>query len=150
MKHPAGPLHSRHLTDRMAQDIAILHSRCFDHPWSAKEFSNLLKATGIYGIGLFLSQRILAFCLIRVILDEAEILTLCVHPDYRQAGLGQKILAASEALASDLGIQRFFLEVSVRNEAALALYKKQGWNQEGLRRAYYRDGADAHILTKSL
>lgn len=140
----------RHLSDASALEVARLHARCFDHPWSAKEFEGLLASTGIYGLGLYLGAALIGLSLIRAIMDEAEILTIGIDPAHRKQGMGEHLLSASEALVGNLGIRRFFLEVSVRNADALRLYEKSGWQNEGLRKAYYRDGSDARVLSKLL
>ncbi|WP_019960382.1 ribosomal protein S18-alanine N-acetyltransferase [Woodsholea maritima] len=140
----------RHLSHASSNEVAALHARCFDHPWSAKEFEGLLASTGIYGLGLYLGAGLIGLSLIRAILDEAEILTIGIDPAHRHQGMGAHLLKASESLVSGLGTRRFFLEVSVRNDGALRLYQSSGWQSEGLRKAYYRDGSDARVLSKLL
>ena len=84
--------------------------------------------------------------LARVAADEAEILTLAVHPERRRHGLGSALLGAAVDRAIASGARSMFLEVAVTNKAARALYAAHGFVEAGLRRRYYSDGTDALIL----
>ena len=89
-----------------------------------------------------------------MVAGEAEILTIAVDPSHRRSGLGQVLLAAASDLASQQGGEALFLEVSVDNEPALALYDRAGFVRVGLRRGYYTgpDGRpiDALVLRRNL
>lgn len=81
------------------------------------------------------------------ILDEGHITLLATHPAYRHQGLGQAMLWALIALARQRGLEWVTLEVRVSNRAAIALYRKFGFQEVGCRRQYYRDnGEDALVL----
>jgi ribosomal-protein-alanine N-acetyltransferase len=84
--------------------------------------------------------------LARVAADEAEILTLAVVPTVRRTGLGFALLDAATELVTSLSARAIFLEVSVTNIAARALYTKAGFIQAGRRRQYYSDASDALVL----
>jgi RimJ/RimL family protein N-acetyltransferase len=53
--------------------------------------------------------------------------------DYRGRGLGTKLLAACLGRAQNAGLEKVELQVFSDNAAAIALYKKLGFCQEGLR-----------------
>ena len=82
--------------------------------------------------------------------DEAEILTLAVHPTARRRGIAARLTAQAAAAARSLGVVRLFLEVAEDNAPARALYAALGFQPAGRRRGYYarKDGpaADALIL----
>jgi ribosomal-protein-alanine N-acetyltransferase len=81
------------------------------------------------------------------ILEEAHITVLAIHPDYQKQGLGQALLLALLVLAWKRGLEWATLEVRASNQAAIALYKKFGFETVGHRRKYYQDtGEDALIL----
>ena len=89
------------------------------------------------------------FILIRVVVDEAEILTLAVRPSARRAGLGVRLVEAAVVRAAALGAERMFLEVAEGNVAARALYARSGFVEMGRRRGYYShaDGRREDALT---
>lgn len=86
-----------------------------------------------------------------LVIDEAHISTLAVHPDWRRQGLGSLIMAALLDKAVERGAAVATLEVRVSNEAAQNLYRTFGFEQTGLRRHYYQDNnEDALIMTTPL
>ncbi len=85
--------------------------------------------------------------LLRTAADEAEILTLAVHPEARRRGVGHALLTSGLALSDAAAV---FLEVAAANLPALALYYAAGFSQCGLRRQYYADGGDALVLRRLL
>jgi len=132
-------------------DLAALHALVFTRPppWPAAEFAATLASPGA-----FLLHESHGFLLARVILDEAELVTLATAPAARRQGIGCRLLAAFMAQAAARGAATAFLEVATDNSAALALYDQAGFTVQGRRRDYYRspDGQrqDALILTFAL
>jgi ribosomal-protein-alanine N-acetyltransferase len=124
--------------------MAAIHAAAFApaDAWSAGVFALQLAMPNI--IGLLHQQG--GIILARVAADEAEILTLAVVPTVRRAGLGFSLLAAATNLATSLGARTIFLEVSVTNIAARALYTKAGFILAGQRPRYYSDASDALVL----
>ena len=81
---------------------------------------------------------------------EAELLRIAVDSSHRGHSLGRALLDTCEAELSRMGITALLLEVRVSNAAARALYEASGWKQEGLRKAYYKNGEDAALYRKPL
>ncbi len=131
--------------------LAALHAACFDtpRPWQAEEFTRILDDRGV-----FLIAAPSGFALGRVLVDEAELLTLAVDPGARRRGAGRSLLRRFEAEARDRAAGTAFLEVASGNAPALALYQAAGWATAGRRPGYYRkpDGSriDAITLRKAL
>ena len=99
------------------------------------------------------AQSLQGFALGRIILDEAELLTLAVDPSHQRQGLGQALLAGFEAEANARGARTAFLEVAATNTAARALYERAGWVETGRRTAYYAATPariDAILMTRAL
>jgi [ribosomal protein S18]-alanine N-acetyltransferase len=127
--------------------LARLHAQAFATPWSEAEFADLLNQAGVFAV---LEPD--GFILIRVVLDEAEILTLAVRPEARRAGLGGRLTGQGALAAAAAGAERLFLEVAEDNTAARALYDRAGFRQIGRRKAYYAapDGARTDALVLGL
>lgn len=132
--------------------IAHLHASAFEgqgRAWSIEEFATLLESTHTVHVG---DDR--CFALGRVIVDEAELLTIATAPTYRRRGLACAALSAFEHAAHARGAAQVFLEVSEDNPAAHRLYVSAGYDQTARRAGYYHmpDGrtVDALILRKSL
>lgn len=90
------------------------------------------------------------FALWRGLGDEAEILSIAVAPDVRRRGMAEALLAEILVSAAAEGLRALFLEVDSGNVAARALYEKAGFEKVGVRRRYYRNGADALVLRRDL
>ncbi len=89
------------------------------------------------------------FVVWRVVADEAEIITIGVHPDARRGGIAAAMLALVENDVKARGGKKIFLEVAENNAPARALYENNGYNRIGVRPKYY-DGIDAILMEKKL
>ena len=76
--------------------LAAVHARAFPAPWSRDEFAALLAQPGVLAV-----VEPDGFILIRVVLDEAEILTLAVRPAARRAGLGGRLVGQAAVAAAN-------------------------------------------------
>jgi [ribosomal protein S18]-alanine N-acetyltransferase len=86
-----------------------------------------------------------------MIVDEAHICTLAVHPEWRGKGLGDLLLQylLDKALVLEAAVAT--LEVRASNHVAQRLYRKYTFAEAGLRKGYYQDDhEDALIMTTVL
>lgn len=128
--------------------LAALHAQSFPaypRPWSASEFGDLLAAPGV-----FLLDQNAGFLMGRIVLDEAELLTVAVDPLHRRGGIGRSLMSAFANRAARRGATRAFLEVADTNTAAIGLYQRAGWARAGFRRGYYAPGVGAVVMTLAL
>ncbi len=129
--------------------IAQLEKRCFSDPWSEKsiasELSNPLSKWLVAMDGEFLCGYVGS----QTVMEETDMMNIAVHPDYRRQGIAEALVQALVMLLKEQGSRCLSLEVRSSNEAAKALYTKQGFVQVGLRPNYYRNPKeDALILRK--
>ncbi len=137
----------RHVGPTHAAVLAAMHGAAFPKDaWGAGAFQVQLEMHSV--IGLLDSRG--GFALLRVMADEAEVLTIGVVPSMRRQGIARALLDASMKEARGLGVLTMFLEVGVRNQAARALYEATGFKEVGRRRRYYASGEDALILRATL
>ncbi|MEV0616937.1 GNAT family N-acetyltransferase [Nonomuraea sp. NPDC050404] len=61
--------------------------------------------------------------------NTAEICRLRVHPEFQRRGLGAAMLIALEQRAVELGFLGVRGDTTLNQEAALALYERQGWRE---------------------
>lgn len=90
--------------------------------------------------------RIAAMLVIWLVLNEAHVATIAVHPDYRRRGLGQRLLAHGLLSAENEGAELAYLEVRQSNLGAQALYQRFGFVVDGVRPHYYVDNGEDAIL----
>lgn len=131
--------------------VSKLHARCFYDAWGPAMISQILSMPGSFG---FVARRagygsIIGFALGRVTVDECELLSLGVAPEYRANGIGAELLSASMARAAADKARWFFLEVAEDNKHALKLYRTYGLSQVGRRLQYYEnaDGSRTNAYT---
>lgn len=139
----------RTATVRDLAAMADIHARAFTRAWNENALAALMDGPGIFAL-LAEQEEPSGFILIRVALDEAEILTLAIRPDARRKGLAAGLLESAAARAREHGAARLFLEVAAANIPARNLYGKYGFGEVGLRKAYYEDGGDALTLAAAL
>jgi ribosomal-protein-alanine N-acetyltransferase len=126
----------------------------FSLPWPASSFryellenehSQLWVAEVQYPGG---QKTVVGAIVVWLVVDEAHIATLAVHPDYRQMGIGKRLLITALRGALQEGMQVATLEVRAGNRVAQALYQQFGFEVVGERHGYYQDNhEDALIMT---
>ena len=82
--------------------------------------------------------------------DVTELQRIAVAPVHRRAGVASALLEEVTALARASRCDRVLLEVREDNADALAFYADRGFVEVARRRRYYRDGATAVVLRRSL
>jgi RimJ/RimL family protein N-acetyltransferase len=63
---------------------------------------------------------------------------MCVDSGWRGRGVGASLIQAAISLARERGLHKLSLEAFAHNAAAIALYRKCGFVQEGVRPRQYR------------
>jgi len=89
---------------------------------------------------------IIGFAGLWLMVDEAHITTIAVHPDYRGKGLGELELASLIDIAHQIGARWVTLEVRVSNYVAQNLYRKYGFREAGMRHRYYSDNQEDALI----
>ncbi len=113
--------------------------------WTEQQWHTELEEPARPVVGLRQQGELLAFACGWLVLDELHITAVAVAPARRRQGLGRQVLALLLRRGHRLGALRATLEVERTNVGARALYDRFGFQEAGVRRAYYRNGEDALI-----
>ncbi|HEY3992163.1 MAG TPA: ribosomal protein S18-alanine N-acetyltransferase [Ktedonobacteraceae bacterium] len=89
---------------------------------------------------------IVGFAGLWLMVDEAHVTTIAMHPNFRRRGLGEYMLASLIEIAYDIGAKWVTLEVRVTNYNAQNLYRKYGFHEAGLRHRYYSDNQEDALI----
>ena len=89
---------------------------------------------------------IIGFAGLWLMVDEAHITTIAMHPDHRRRGLGELLLMSLVDIAYSIKAKWVTLEVRVSNYTAQSLYRKYGFRDAGLRRRYYSDNQEDALI----
>ena len=94
------------------------------------------------------NNNIIGFCIYDMIYERCEIEYIGVLKEYRKNKIASKIL---EYLIDNLdeNIKNITLEVSVKNEGAINLYLKYGFQKKDIRKNYYKN-IDAYLMLKEV
>lgn len=132
--------------------VSDIERRSYEFPWSHGVFRDCLLA-GYRNTVLIREDKVAGYAILSVAAGEAHILNLCVEPEFRSLGYGERLLDDMLFRARSASVREIFLEVRPSNETALALYRKKGFYQVANRPAYYQSHQgreDAAVLAKKL
>ena len=126
-------------------DCLDLDRRAIGGLWSKDQWQRELAEENRPGLGIWQAAGLRAMACGWLILDELHITVVAVDPAFRRRGLGRGVLAGLLAHGQAAGARHATLEVAAPNGAARGLYAAAGFQEAGIRRAYYRNGDDALI-----
>lgn len=127
-------------------DLVELERTCFAYHWTRDQFLIGLEQGGYIVLGIRIDGQLVAYMAFSLIADEMEILNLAVHPDYRKKRLGSALMDRAFAICRTKGVSKSFLDVKESNIPAIAMYRKYGYEQFGVRKRYYPDTKEDALL----
>ncbi len=122
-------------------------------PWTYGNFIDALNSGYLCCVEETDSGEICGYAILRMLVDEAELLTIGVAAVRQRKGLGRAMLGEMLELVRNMCMKRIFLEVRSSNVAAIALYRNTGFCEMGVRRDYYRNthgSEDALVMAREL
>ncbi|MDA4131063.1 MAG: GNAT family N-acetyltransferase [Thaumarchaeota archaeon] len=123
--------------------ILEIENKSFDDPFTLDLFVTLL---GSFPEGFRVStvrERIVGYCVTYPMKQKRAmvIVSIAVHPDFRDRGMGSNLLKDSISIANKFRdakmIDKLILQVAEDNKAARSLYTKFGFQNHSLMRNYY-------------
>lgn len=119
--------------------------------WPAESYATLAASPSGLLLVCETDTKPIGFLAARQAADQAEVLNLAVHTDFRRHGAASALLIAALDTFQQSAVTRVFLELRASNLAARALYERHGFVPAGSRKAYYRDPLeDAICMGKKL
>ena len=137
------------MNESHVSQIAELEKLCFSDAWSENSIrSELTNKLSLWLVAVD-CDRVAGYIGSQTVLGWADMMNLCVSPDYRRQGIGEKLAVELERQLREEKVECLTLEVRVSNAPAIALYEKLGFRQVGKRPRYYeKPREDALILRK--
>jgi len=132
--------------------VMVIDQLSFSMPWPRSTYlhdlTNYPKALLWVAEDLSIqpSKHLVGMIDVWLILDEAHIATLAVHPDYRGRGIASRLIKIVLLDAYKRGASQAMLEVRESNFAAQNLYKQFGFKVVHRRRRYYVDNKEDALL----
>ena len=130
----------RLLTQEDAAAMHVLHATSFPpaEAWSAWAFQDTFALSTTIGAAAERDGQLAGMVVAQKVAPEADILTMCVHPDFRRHGLATGVLNGLCGLLGPYGIGRLCLDVAADNDGAIAFYNRMGFLEDGKRPNYYQ------------
>ncbi|MCF6097195.1 ribosomal protein S18-alanine N-acetyltransferase [Thermovorax subterraneus] len=124
----------------------------FTNPWSRNSFFLELTSNELATyIVAKVDGRVVGYAGMWLIVGEAHVTNVAVHPGFRKKGIGELLMRSLMTIARESGAKMMTLEVRKSNYIAQNLYTKLGFEPIGIRRGYYTDNnEDAVIMWTNL
>ena len=149
-REKAGMLQKDDITLRKADEkdayiLSLMDKECLAAEcWSENVFSENLKREDALTLIAECNGTVAGFINVSVVFPEADINTVAVLPDYRRKGIADILLSGIFSELSD--IEDFHLEVRESNIPAISLYRKNGFEEDGIRKNFYSSPSENAIL----
>jgi len=131
--------------------LTELENLCFTIPWTKAMFEGDINNKNAFYVLALHNKKVVAYCGLYKVLDEADITNIAVLPDFRRRGIADEVLKRIFDHCLSCGITKITLEVRESNVSAINLYTKNGFVPVGSRKNYYSDnGETAILMTKHL
>jgi ribosomal-protein-alanine N-acetyltransferase len=134
-------LREEHLTD-----VAVLDKSLFGSSWSIDSFRNDLLNTVSVNFVIYAGEKLIGYAVTWMIVDELHINKIAVKTDYQNRGIASWVLDFILQRAKQLEMSSAFIEVRQSNAGAIHLYKKCGFEEQGVRPNYYESPKEDALL----
>ena len=131
------------------EQVAALERECFSHPWTeAMLEEELYNSQASFLVAEDGEGGVLGYAGLHVVLDEGYIDNIAVEEPARKHGVASALLDVFCRFGA-ANLAFLTLEVRASNAPAIALYKKYGFQEVGLRPNFYSaPREDAIIMTR--
>lgn len=150
--------------------VAELEKECFAEPWSENAIAESLADSNYVFFVVTKSQlpksqsdeleldqmeaksdseQVVGYVGAYLTVDELSITNVAVFSSHRRCGVADGLMKALDLFATERKLYGITLEVRVSNDAAIALYEKNGYEKSGIRKGFYsKPKEDALIMWK--
>ena len=118
------------------KNVFAIDEDIYPFPWTEGIFTDCIR-TGHLCIVNEIGNKIVAYGVVGIIVDEAHILNLSVCKNLQGQGYGRELLVYLLDLMKRGKAIRTLLEVRESNQIAINLYKSLDFEEIGLRKGYY-------------
>lgn len=139
----------RLMVEEDLEEVSRIERENFSVPWSKNGFLDALQQDNYCFLSAVLDGKIVGYCGMQQVLDEADITNVAIDGKYRQGGIGYQMMLELLREGKRRGVEAFTLEVRESNQPARNLYQKLGFEDCGIRKNFYdKPKEDAVIMWK--
>ena len=126
--------------------LVELEKICFSQPWSYKSLEDELENKTAHFFVALADGEVAGYIGMYIVCDNCFVTNIAVFPKFRRQGIAKTLIKM--ALLTNDAMETDFISLEVRgsNEPAIALYKSFGFEQNGLRKNYYKNPTEDHLI----
>ncbi len=124
------------MTETFIKQVYDIERASVREAWSLSQLAQLLESDAEFRVGI-IDGKAVCYYSYYDICGEANVNNLAVAENYRRKGVGAAMIEDLLHTAKSNNINAVTLEVNENNDAAIALYRKFGFEVEGVRRNFY-------------
>lgn len=141
-------VHYRRMNVLDVEAVHAIELASFPTPWTLDSFHYEMRENkfAYYLVAENEEGGILGFCGMWLVIDAAQITNVAVIETARGLGIGEGLMREAMKIAKEREIDIMSLEVRVSNTIAQNLYRKLGFQDGGIRKAYYTDNQEDALV----
>lgn len=109
-----------------AEAIYEIGRKCFTDAWRKETVAHDLRQPLSRYLVAEIENEVVAFACFWFVADEAQLVNVGVHPDFRRLGIAKELIQKGIEKGLEEAMETLYLEVRVSNLPAQTLYKKLG------------------------
>lgn len=138
----------RMIEKRDIEQVHEIEKNCFSDAWSITGIQESLDQNHAVLLGAWLDRKLSGYVIAYLSIDDCEIARIAVDGTCRRKGVALKLLEELKNVCLKRQVERIMLDVRSSNEAAVSLYGKFGFTQDGIRKNFYvRPTEDAVLMS---
>lgn len=133
---------------RHLRKVLEIEHKTYPNPWSLGLFLSELgqRQTRHYVVAR-VGGRVVGYAGLMVGYEESHVTNIAVDPAWQRHQIGTRLLVNLHSAAIRRGTKNLTLEVRMSNMSAQAMYRRFGFETEGIRKNYYSEnGEDALVM----
>lgn len=139
------------MTSGYLDDVYILETECFSHPWSKQSLEEELNNETSLFLVAKEENEVIGYIGMSIVIDEGYIFNVAVRESYRNKGVATALINELVTYGKKNNFSFITLEVRESNFPAISLYSKFGFIKAGERKDYYSNPKEnAILMTKYL
>lgn len=139
------------MTSGHLDDVYIIETECFSHPWSKQSLEEELNNETSLFLVAKEENEVIGYIGMSIVIDEGYIFNVAVREKYRNKGVATALINELVTYGKKNNFSFITLEVRESNLPAISLYSKFGFIKAGERKDYYSNPKEnAILMTKYL
>lgn len=139
------------MTSGHLDDVYIIETECFSHPWSKQSLEEELNNETSLFLVAKEENEVIGYIGMSIVIDEGYIFNVAVREKYRNKGVATALINELVTYGKKNNFSFITLEVRESNLPAISLYSKFGFIKAGERKNYYSNPKEnAILMTKYL